>query len=228
VWAKDEPTQALEGVADKLALHAGAASWRGGAAILPAPSGSGKTTLTAALARDGFEYLSDEAALVDPTTLEVHPFPRPLWVRGDSIAALGGLRERLPPWVADRSVVHVAPSDLGRPGKPGPIAALVAPRFRKGSRTTFEPMSRAAAVTLLADNSFNFRLFGARGVEILAAALDGVPCGRLTYGDLGEAVEVVREVVEGAEKIRRMADAAAGRRPYGGGSGKPSGGASHV
>jgi hypothetical protein len=45
-------------------LHAGGVSWNGHGLLLAGHSGCGKTTLTCALARSGWQYLSDDAVLL--------------------------------------------------------------------------------------------------------------------------------------------------------------------
>ena len=74
---------------DQLVLHAGAVSLGGFGLLLPGPSGAGKSTLTAALVSGGFAYLSDEAAAIDPASLEIEPYPKPLSLHGGSLALLG-------------------------------------------------------------------------------------------------------------------------------------------
>jgi hypothetical protein len=53
-----------------LAIHASCLVRSGNALLLPGRSGSGKTTMTAALMAAGWEYMSDDTALLLPQTLE--------------------------------------------------------------------------------------------------------------------------------------------------------------
>lgn len=62
-------------------LHAGVASWKGKAIIIPAKSHAGKTTLVLELVKRNCEYLSDEFAVIDKNGY-VYPFPKKLSVRG--------------------------------------------------------------------------------------------------------------------------------------------------
>ena len=79
-----------------LLVHAGAVVAPDGTAVLlPGPSGAGKTTLVAGLVRAGFGYLSDEAGAIDPATLCVHAFARPLGLKGEARTLLRG-----PGWTA--------------------------------------------------------------------------------------------------------------------------------
>ena len=62
-------------------VHAGVVGWRGRAILIPGRSRSGKTTLVAELVKAGAEYYSDEFAVLDLRG-RVHPFPKPLSIRG--------------------------------------------------------------------------------------------------------------------------------------------------
>jgi hypothetical protein len=182
-----------------LALHAGAVAYRGSGVLLPAPADSGKTTLSAALTRAGFEYLSDEAALIDPADGRVHSFPRPLWMERPTVEKFPDLLERRPG--AARSQYPVLAEEL-RPdsvGGPCPVRFVVAPAYSPEATTELEPMSRAEAVVLLWENSFNLSGFGRAGVELLAAVVRGAACYRLRMGDLDEAVRLVRRALEATE-----------------------------
>lgn len=65
---------------DYLFVHAGCASWRDRAIVIPGRSYAGKTTLTQALLEAGATYYSDDYAIIDPSGA-IHPFPRLLRVR---------------------------------------------------------------------------------------------------------------------------------------------------
>lgn len=67
----------------KLHLFHAAALMRGETGEVTAlvgPSGRGKTTASRVLAGDGWTYLSDETCAIDPATLEILPYPKPLSV----------------------------------------------------------------------------------------------------------------------------------------------------
>jgi HprK-related kinase A len=55
------------------------------AVILPAPPDSGKSTLVAALVLSGWRLLSDELTLIDRKTGLIHPLPRPIRLKNESI-----------------------------------------------------------------------------------------------------------------------------------------------
>ena len=65
VWLSEEITEALITRQNQtLVFHAAAVGWRGTSIVLPGPSGSGKSSLAAWLVNRGFDYLSDEIALL--------------------------------------------------------------------------------------------------------------------------------------------------------------------
>jgi hypothetical protein len=182
-----------------LALHAGAVAYRGSGVLLPAPPDSGKTTLSAALTRAGFDYLSDEAALIDPADGRVHPFPRPLWMERPTVEKFPDLLERRPGAARPQYPVLAEELRPGSVGAPCPVRFVVAPTYGAGAPTELEAMSRGEAVVLLCRNSFNFSGFGRAGVVLLAAVVRGAACFRLRMGALDEAVRLVGGAVGATE-----------------------------
>jgi hypothetical protein len=195
----DITLKAVERMEDHVAFHAAAAAWDRRGIIFPGEPDAGKTTLVAGLTQVGFAYLSDEAALIDPQSGLLHPFPRALAMDGGSVDAIPGLRAKLPPdhETFMRYRYHVPPDDLrpGALGRPCRVRYVIAPKYEAGAVTTLEPMSRAEALMTLAENSFNFKRFGAVAVDSLRGALDGVKCYRLQIGGLDEGIRKVLDVV---------------------------------
>jgi len=189
-----------------VAVHAGAVSLEGRGVVLPAPMDSGKTTLTAGLVAAGFSYLSDEAALIAPDTGELLAYPKPLWLSPGSVGAVDGLRGRVMPEYRElgRMRTYVRPDDLraGAVGSACPVALVVAPRFLATSPVRLEPMSRAATLMCLAENSFNLRELGGRGLEQLRRSVVGAHGYRLTHGDLDEAVAKILALVRQGANAR--------------------------
>ena len=193
--------QAVEQLDDHVAVHAAAASWEGRGIILPGEPDAGKTTLVAGLTQAGMAYLSDEAALIDPGTGLLHPYPRALAMDAQSVDAIPGLRSKLPLDHEQfmRYRFHVAPDDLrsGAVGGPCRVRYVIAPKYEAGTETALQPMSRAEALMMLAKNSFNFPRFGALALDSLHGVLDGVNCYHLRVGSLEDAIQKVLAVVEG-------------------------------
>ncbi|AQP45550.1 hypothetical protein [Tessaracoccus flavus] len=101
-----------------LMLHAGAVAHQttGRALAFVAPGGTGKSTLTRLLARE-YGYLTDETVGLDPATLEIFPYPKPItWaaVKGEPKIEHApdsfGLQAAPPrPWLGDLVVLRRTP-----------------------------------------------------------------------------------------------------------------------
>ena len=76
-------------VESHILIHGAAVSKDGMGLIFPASSSSGKTTLAARLVMEGWDFLSDDLAAVDPGTGSMAPLPRSLGIRGGTRAMLG-------------------------------------------------------------------------------------------------------------------------------------------
>jgi hypothetical protein len=192
----DANTKAIGSDHGCFAVHAAAASLDGSAVLLPAPPDSGKSTLVAGLTRAGFAYLTDEAALIDPADGRLRPFPRSLWLGKDSLEAVFGAEASAMRWATGRQF-HVRPRDL-RPraiGRACPVGLVVAPRFEPEVATTLEPVGRAEAVMILAENAFHLDRFGGAGIELLGRVVENARCYRLRFADLDEAVGAILDVV---------------------------------
>lgn len=175
--------------------HSAVLAWNDMAVMLPAPPGSGKSTLCAALALSGWRLLSDELALIDPASLMLQPFVRPVSLKNASIGLIG---RRFPeatftPGVADTikgTVAHMQPPGdsvlqancLARP------RWLIFPRYESGIELRLTPMSKAEALAELASNAFNFSVLGSKGLSALANMVDSIDCYRLRYSSLDQAL----------------------------------------
>lgn len=197
----DISRRALTGLQGALAVHAGVVSLNGAAVMLPAPPDHGKSTTVAALVRDGFDFLSDEACIIRPDSRTVDAFARPLFISPDSMRALPGLRDSLSAELeAFRHLDHhVSPEDL-RPGcvaSTARLACIVAPRYDPSAATSLLRMSRADALTLLLRQCFNPAMDRSTTMRLLADVVRSVPCYRLSVSDIDAAVAEVRGVMDG-------------------------------
>ena len=191
---------AVSATSELFVVHAGSVIGPDGRAIvLPAASGSGKTTLTAGLIQAGCAYLSDEMAAFDPTSHRVIPVPRALSIKSGSINVLGivvpSLLHRALE-VLDGSFPIPARALGAEVGRPAPLGAVIAPSYRPDVPSELAPISRAEALTELIHQGFNVEAFGGgRAVDLLAGALEGARCYRLTVATLADAVSAVLEAV---------------------------------
>lgn len=166
------------------------------ALIFPAPPGSGKSTLCAALAMSGWRLLSDELALIDPDTLQLTPFVRPVSLKNASIDVIA---ERYPESVFTPSVRDTVKGTVAHMRAPleSVIAGrqkarprwLIFPKYVPRAAWTLAPLPKSLAMTQLASNVFNFRGLGMLAFETLSRFVDSVDCFQLEYSSLADAEE---------------------------------------
>jgi hypothetical protein len=153
-------------------VHAGVVGWGGGAIVIPGASFSGKTSLVAELVRRGATYYSDEYAAIDRHG-RVHPFPKPLSIRGDG--------ERMP-------------EELGGVVGRAPLAvrAVVEAPYREGARWRPRSGSPAQGALVLLSQALQGRTDPARTMgAVRAAAADAL----VLRGPRGEAAETAERLL---------------------------------
>lgn len=151
----------------------------GGAVALVAPSGTGKSTAARTLGR-ALGYLSDETVGITPEG-RLLPHAKPLSI----IRAGSSLKDQVSP---DDAGLVAAPDDAS-------LRAVVL-LARDGSSTPWlEPLRTAAALPVLAEQtSYLTRL--PKPLSFVAEILAGTSgVQRLHYRDIGDAVDLVRELV---------------------------------
>lgn len=187
--------------------HSAVLAWNDMAVMLPAPPGSGKSTLCAALAMSGWRLLSDELALIDPQSLMLQPFVRPVSLKNASIELIA---QRYPlavftPAVSDTikgRVAHMRPprASVDLVHQPAVPRWLIFPRYEAGMELSLSAMSKAEAMTDLAGNAFNFSALGTKGFSTLAYMVDSIDCYRLHYSSLDQAIAAFTQLAELADK----------------------------
>ena len=181
-------------------LHAGTLALDGKGVLLAGQSGCGKSTLTAALAARGWQYLSDEFALIDPDTLRLHPFPRALCIKAASFDLVGRLG--LPLWrrrpyvkFCKGRVGYVSPRDLAVATESVPIRLLAFLSYVGERPVSYRSVPRAQAAYALAENAFNRAVFGDRMVSVLSTLVRTAPCVALESGRTEDTVERIEALV---------------------------------
>jgi len=176
-------------------VHAGVVSHRGSAIVIPGRSRSGKTTLVAELVKAGAVYYSDEFALLDSRG-RVHPFAKPLSVRGPS--------------GCDRHARKTRPEELGgvRGEHPLPVGVVVLAVHRPGATWSPLHLTPGEAVLEMLAHTVPARL----RPEASLRALEKVASrARVLKGDRGEARELAGWLLEWLDETR-ISRPAAGER----------------
>ncbi|MFP5382053.1 MAG: HprK-related kinase A [Gammaproteobacteria bacterium] len=188
-----------------LIIHAGVVEKNGRAAILPAPPGSGKSTLTAALMLSGWRLLSDELTLIDRKSGLLHPLPRPISLKNQSIDIIRAFNaeafvNRESRDTVKGTVAHLRPlrESVRRQHEPARPGWVIFPRWVAGAPATLQPRSRAQTFMFLAQNAFNYSHLGADGFRVGSALIDQATCYDFEYGALDDAIATFDRLAEGA------------------------------
>lgn len=183
-----------------LLLHASAVSRNGRAVIMTGVSGAGKSTLSALLGERGWRFLGDEFVLIDPDTGNIAPFPRPISLKNEAIAAME--REvdddaRFGPVMHDTpkgTIRHLRPraewvEQMARETRPG---LLLFPRF--GYPRAVRRVDEAESFVRLTQASTNYVALGERGFDALTGLVRSVRACAIDYADGEEGAELVERL----------------------------------
>ena len=192
--------RAVAAAEGRLLLHSGGlARPDGQVAALCGPSGSGKSTLTALLARRGLAYVTDETLSLDPQTLQITPFRKPLSLKRGSWSLFPDLEPRA---LCDSERQWlVAPDDLrGAPLPPGLLTPqlVVFPTYVPGGRVQVERLTTAEAAYQCGGNSSRLQTVSGGGLPALARLSRRTPAYRLIHGDVHSAADAVEELWDDA------------------------------
>ena len=124
-------------------LHAAGSLWNGCGFLLAGASGSGKTTLSCALARSGWQFLSDDAVLLKqgPSDVEALAFGRPFHCAPATVHYFPELAGGAPkPFIGKRLL------DMGR-FYPGQFRGALLPRIVLFPEITAMPFSRTVPLS---------------------------------------------------------------------------------
>lgn len=139
-------------------LHAFAATRDGAAVLICGQSGSGKTTSGASLLLGGWQFLANDAVLLQQREGAVYALPTPgfLQVRPPTLFLLPALRRRRGyAHAATASYIFPAPSvSEGGWGEPAPVRALYFPHICREAETGHtQPLEQAVALARLVEES---------------------------------------------------------------------------
>ena len=184
-----------------LLLHAATVEREGRALLLTGHSGSGKSTLAALLGERGWRFMGDEFALVDPEDGRLHPFPRAVSLKNQSIALFDGVTpERLGPLLTGTpkgAIRHLRPNleAVARMDQPARPALILFPRFGRDFPAEVRPVGAAEVFVRLTQASTNYVAMGERGFDTLARLMP-LPARAMDFSSSEEAVSLAERLWE--------------------------------
>jgi HprK-related kinase A len=184
-----------------LLLHASGVERDGLALLMTGESGAGKSTLAALLGERGWRLLGDEFALLDPESGLLHPFPRAVSLKNESIGLLEAIvaPSRFGPLLTDTpkgNIRHLRPNadSIARMRETARPALILFPRFGSALAPATRPVGAAEAMVRLTQASTNYVNLGQRGFEALTGLVTQVPARAIDYADTDVAIDLVERL----------------------------------
>ena len=186
-----------------LNIHAAVVERNGKALILPGTPGSGKSTLCAGLVSRGWRLMSDEMTLIGLDTGLVHPIPRPVSLKNESIDIVRSLSRdiyigRTVMDTAKGTVAHMRPplASVRAGGRTATPAFIVFPKYTKGAQTCLSPIGQGRTLLQTAENSFNYHVLGVEGYTVLADVVGQCGCYEFTYPNMSEGIAAMEDLLD--------------------------------
>lgn len=185
-----------------LDIHAGVVGDGKFCYLMPGSAGSGKSSLTLALVHQGFEYFSDEVALLHEPDFQVEPVPLASCVKDSGVEPLSSYYPQLLKLKRHlrgdgKRVRYLAPDSNAIPGDnvSRPVGAIIFPRYDDSKPTSLTSLGKVDALKILMQECLivDTRLDD-NNVSRMLEWLEKTPCYRLITTDLEKSVQFVREI----------------------------------
>jgi HprK-related kinase A len=182
-----------------LLLHAACVEREGRALILTGESGSGKSTMSALLGVGGWRFMGDEFVLIEPATGLAHPFPRPVSLKNESIAALttilpdarfGPLMRGTPK--GDVRHLRPDPAAIAKMTDTAIPALILFPCF--GPPSEIREVAASEAFVRLTQASTNYVAMGENGFTALTRLVTTLPARAIDYPDTVTGIALIEEL----------------------------------
>jgi hypothetical protein len=206
VQLEHQISEAIASHAEDLVIHAAVA--RRGRCGHPARRRGAGNRPWWALALAGFEYFSDELAIVEVATARVAAVPKPIRLRDGGWRALTAATTVPPPRLeaalaGGQTLRYLAFPRRASADQPALVRHVLIPRRAPGA-AALTPLSRAQAAGELAHHTLNLRRHGRAGVACLVRLVAGAASFSLTYTDLHEAVALIAATIGGPPLTRQQ------------------------
>lgn len=190
--------QVLRLASYEVALHTAALVRNDEALLLAGSPGAGKTTLALALTRAGLAMAADDVVLMDTEGL-VTGLAFPLTAKASSWPLIDEHWPELPKGPTYRrpdgyDVRYILPEPIAPP-RPWRIGSVVLLDRRDGAETRLEDIEPTSVfAALLAEGTSRDQQLSTAGFTALVSALGKARCARLSYCDLIEGADVLRDL----------------------------------
>lgn len=187
-----------------LLLHAASVEKDGRALLMTGASGAGKSTLGALLGERGWRFMGDEFALLGLDDGLLHPFPRAVSLKNESLGLFDGMDPgRLGPLLSGTpkgTIRHLRPNGeaIERMGEAARPVLILFPRFGLDLEPAVRDVGSAEAFMRLTQASTNYVALGERGFAALTGLVGSVPSKAIDYADTAQAEEIVGRLWSGA------------------------------
>jgi hypothetical protein len=186
-----------------LGVHAGVVGTNSGCILIAGNSGTGKSTLTAVLMNAGYQYFSDEFALLH-ADLQVTGVPLALCVKRSGLEPLVRYYPELCVLPVHtrfdgKQVVYLPPSRASFPEleQPNPVRGAVFPIYSPGAPAVCRALGKTEALRRLFAYTVVCRNINAQRIQALLAWLDDAALIELTFGAAEDCVPLLASIFGG-------------------------------
>ena len=183
---------------DLFFIHGAALSVAERCVIISGASGSGKSSLAWFMGHNGFDYLSDELAPVDPAVLHVEPYPHALCLKNEPLS-----EPALPASTRyTDATIHVPAYEFSTRAldRPCPLSFLI---FIDGSLNGRDLVVRAIgsaeSAARLYSNGLNHLSHRGDGLPVVVDMARGVSSYLLSGGTVEERAQAIRDLFDSAD-----------------------------
>lgn len=183
---------------DLFFVHGAALSLAERCVIISGASGSGKSSLAWFMSYNGFDYLSDELAPVDPTHLHVEPYPHALCLKNEPLSGPALPASTL----YTDATIHVPSYELPTRAltRPCPLSVLIfIDETLNGQDLLVRAMSSAESAAYLYSNALNQLSHRGDGLPAAVGVASRLPSYLLSGGTVEERAQAIRDLFDSAE-----------------------------